>query len=94
MLSFGFMQAEMPEHILSCQRILEIPFKRHERFVLKHLTTQETNTILNQPNTATRSGRRDLVILSVLYDTGARVQELVDLRLRNVRLEGPHKFIL
>jgi site-specific recombinase XerD len=86
---FKFVQAEMPEHILSCQQILEIPFKRHERFVLKHLKVQERKAILSQPNAATHFGRRDLVILSLLYDTGARVQEIIDLRVRDVRLEAP-----
>ena len=86
---FRFLQAEMPEHILACQRILAIPFKRYERFVIRHLTPQETKTIISQPNTATHFGRRDLVILSVLYDTGARVQEIVDLRVRDIRLDTP-----
>ena len=86
---FRFLQSETPEHILSCQRILDMPFKRHEHCVLSHLTPQETKTILSQPNTATFAGRRDVVLLSVLYDTGARVQEVVDLYVRDVRLEAP-----
>jgi site-specific recombinase XerD len=34
-------------------------------------------------------GRRDAMLLSVLYDTGARVQELIDLRVRDVHLASP-----
>ncbi len=34
-------------------------------------------------------GRRDAVLLSLLYDSGARVQELIDLKVRDIRLEAP-----
>ncbi len=43
--------------------------------------------ILDKPNLATIWGRRDAAMLSLLYDTGARVQELVDLSVRDVRLD-------
>jgi len=45
--------------------------------------------ILAQPDLRTPEGRRDAVLLSVLYDTGARVQELVDLSVGDVRLDPP-----
>ena len=45
--------------------------------------------ILQQPDLTTRTGRRDAVLLSLLYDTGARVQELIELSPRAVRLESP-----
>jgi site-specific recombinase XerD len=46
-------------------------------------------TLLSQPAGNNWASFRDKVILSVLYDTGARVQELVDLKISNVRLENP-----
>mgnify|MGYP000395061494 FL=1 len=45
--------------------------------------------LLAQPDRETRSGRRDAVMLAVLYDSGARIQELLDLRVRDIRLEPP-----
>ena len=45
--------------------------------------------ILAQPDLHSQSGRRDAVLLSVLYDTGACVQELVDLSAGDVRLDPP-----
>jgi site-specific recombinase XerD len=44
---------------------------------------------LKQPNWQTKDGRRDVTLLSMLYDTGARVQEICDLRVKDVRLEYP-----
>lgn len=45
--------------------------------------------LLAAPDPSTNRGRRDMMLLSVLYDTGARVQELCDLCIRDIRLEHP-----
>jgi len=42
--------------------------------------------LLNQPDRTTIQGKRDAVLLSLLYDTGARVQELVDLKVGDITL--------
>ena len=57
--------------------------------VVNHLTPDALKLILAQPDLLKASGRRDLTMLSVLYDTGARVQELADLTVRDVRLDPP-----
>jgi len=84
-----YLQVEAPEHILHCQRVLSIPFKQHDRPVLHYLTAEQMGAVLSQPDPRTAIGRRDLALLSVLYDTGARVQEVIDLTPRDVRLEAP-----
>lgn len=86
---FRYIQGEMPEHLLLCQRVLAVPFKRKERTVVSYLAADALKKILSQPDTSTLSGRRDLVLLSVLYDTAARVQELIDLTVRDIRLDEP-----
>jgi site-specific recombinase XerD len=45
--------------------------------------------LLNSIVTSTKIGFRDLVLLSVLYDCGARVQEAADLRVGDIRLQKP-----
>jgi site-specific recombinase XerD len=42
------------------------------------------------PDAKTRKGRRDLALLSVMYDVGARVQEVVDLKVQDVHREKPY----
>jgi site-specific recombinase XerD len=84
-----YLQVEAPEHMLHCQRLLAIPFKRYDRPTLHYLTAEQMRAILSQPDLRTPIGRRDLVLLSVLYDTGARVQEMIDLTMRDVRLDAP-----
>jgi len=86
---FRYVQIEQPERILQCQRILAIPLRRIYPGDPAYLPVESLAAILKQPALATRQGRRDAVLLSVLYDTGARVQELIDLSVRDVRLSTP-----
>jgi integrase/recombinase XerD len=86
---FRYLQTEAPERMVQCQQILAIPFQRCARPTVNYLSTEELSEILAQPDLATDHGRRDAVMLSVLYDTGARVQELVDLSVRDIRLASP-----
>jgi len=75
--------------MLQCQKILAIPQQRHARPTVTYLSKEELAEILAQPNLRTAAGRRDAVLLSILYDTGARAQELVDLSVGDVRLDPP-----
>jgi site-specific recombinase XerD len=86
---FRFLQVEEPNRILQAQRVLAIPSRRYERRPIKHLSEREIGALLAQPDTSTERGRRDAVLLSLLYDTGVRSQELLDLRVRDIRFEAP-----
>jgi integrase/recombinase XerD len=86
---FRYVQAEDPAYMLQCQKILAIPLRRHVRPTVAYLSKEELAEILAQPDLKTAQGRRDAVLLSVLYDTGGRVQELVDLSVGDVRLDSP-----
>lgn len=86
---FQYLQVEEPARIAQCQRILAIPLKRIPRPPVSYLSKDDLSTILQRPSLSTRNGRRDAVLLSVLYDLGARVQEVIDLSVEDVRLEAP-----
>ena len=86
---FRYVQSEVPERMLQCQQILAIPLQRHARPNVGYLSKEDLAQILAQPDLRSREGRRDAVLLSVLYDTGARVQELIDLSAGDVRLASP-----
>ena len=86
---FRYLQIEEPAHLLQCQQILAIPLRRFVRCEVSYLSKDHLAALLAQPNITKPDGRRDVVLLSVLYDTGARVQELIDLTVGDVRLETP-----
>lgn len=86
---FRYLQSEEPERMLQCQKILAIPQRRHARATVGYLSKEDLAEILAQPDLTNPEGRRDAVLLSILYDTGARVQELIDLSPGDVRLDPP-----
>lgn len=76
---FRYAQAESPESLLHFQKVIAIPVKKGRMKIVEHLTPEGIRLLLEQPDRACPKGRRDLVMLSTLYDSGARVQELIDL---------------
>lgn len=86
---FRYIQMQAPEHMFQCQQVLGIPYKKTGKPQVGYLSEDETKTLLAMPDTRTRKGRRDQALLTLLYDSGARVQELADLRVGDLRLEFP-----
>jgi integrase/recombinase XerD len=48
---------------------------------MTYMTVDGIKLLFEQPDTTTKNGRRDLPLLSLMYDSGARVQEIIDLTL-------------
>ena len=69
------------------ERAMAVPMKRFERPLLGHLTRPEMIAVLGQPGTGWTS-QRDHLLLSLLYNTGARVSEIVGVRVVDVVLDG------
>jgi integrase len=65
------------------------PRQKADPAAVNHLTIEQTRRLLAQPDRSTRRGRRDATLLATLYDTAARVQELADLTVRDIRLPWP-----
>jgi integrase/recombinase XerD len=75
-----------PASLPIIQRVMAIPMKRHDRCLLGFLSREEMQAILDAPDPSTRSGERDRTMFSLLYNTGARVSEIVDLHVADVSL--------
>ena len=84
-----FIQVEEPEHLLLCQNVLSISNKGTIKPVVKYLNGDEIRYLLESPGMASPKSRRDTAILSLLYDSAARVQELCDIKVEDLRLEKP-----
>lgn len=76
------------------ERVSHLTMKRMPYRPVEYLTEDEMQALLDSINRDSMQGIRDHAILLMLYNTGARVQELCDLRLRDLRFEKPHLAIL
>ena len=86
---YRWMQSQDPTHLARCQDILAIPAKKQPHPGVHHLSVEQTRQLLARPDRSTRHGRRDATVLATLYDTAGRVQEIADLKVRDVRLADP-----
>ena len=76
-----------PTALPVAQRVLAISPKRFDKPTLGYLTREEVTALLDAPDPNSWSGRRDAVLLAVLYNTGARVSELAGLRISDLLLD-------
>lgn len=84
-----YVQKISPENMDNLQSVIQIDYKKSKKAIVPYLTEKQMKLLLAQPDGNTWQLFRDKVMLAVLYDTGARVQELCDLRIKDVRLESP-----
>jgi integrase/recombinase XerD len=84
---FRFATASDPLLLPIAQRILAIPGKRFERRVVGYLQPSQIRALLDAPDLSTRAGLRDRVLLTLMYNTGARVSELAGLKVGDLRLD-------
>ena len=87
---FQYLSGIDPRHIALSQMILAIPFKRQAHHVPEYLEREEVLMIFTKIDGRAPLGQRDDALLRLLYNTGMRAQELVDLDVRHVRLNRPY----
>jgi len=80
---------EYPAFLQDGQRILAMPSKRSSPHEITYLEKDAMKAFLAVPDQTTVRGRRDLAIIAMLYDTGARIQEFINIKVKDVRLEKP-----
>lgn len=86
---FSFVVEHEPRVALQCAEVLRVPFKKTAKRATRYLESAEVSAVLSQPDRGTVEGQRDHALLSLLYNTGARIQEVLDLRPQDVYFKSP-----
>lgn len=87
---FRYLAGRFPDHLEQCQRVLGIPFKRAGSKPVEYLDFEELQAIFDIIDRTTTLGRRDYALLTAMFNTGARVQEILDLRPCDVQFVKPY----
>lgn len=87
---FRYLASRYPEKIEVCQRILSVPFKRSQTRTVEYLEFEEIQSVLAAIDRGTTDGSRDYALLVAMFNTGARVQEILDLRPCDLQLDKPY----
>lgn len=83
-----FLSFELPEYSGLFNRCLMVPFRKVEKRQMEFLTEDEFAALKNTCESDTELGRRDMLMLLLLYNTGIRVSELVELKLNDINIDN------
>jgi integrase/recombinase XerD len=85
-----YLASQRPEYLGILQRIIGMPFKRGAiEAPIEYLDRTELDALLKSIDRSRYLGRRDYALFAFMFNTGARVQEVLDVRVSDVRLEAP-----
>jgi site-specific recombinase XerD len=89
-----YVSYRLPGSLSTIQEVLAIPLKRFDQPSLEFLAREEVEAIITAPEKTTFSGHRDFVMLMTLYNTGARVSEIIGLRVSDLCLESKASILI
>lgn len=85
-----FLASHHPEQLGSLQRVIGLPFKHGAReATIEYLERSEMDALFKSIDRTQLLGRRDYALFALMFNTGARVQEVLNLRRRDVRVDAP-----
>ena len=70
------------------RKVLELPMKKVRKDKIEYMSTTAVAAIINAPENLKVMGRRNKAMLTLLYDSAARVQELIDIKMCDLYLNG------
>lgn len=82
---FRYLQYRDPAGFSQCAQVMSVPFKKAPSAVVSYMTLEETAFLFSLPDQKDDTQLRDLAVLVLLYESGARIQELTDLCPSNIR---------
>jgi site-specific recombinase XerD len=89
-----FLMYEFPEHLDEYQRVLAIPIKKAPQKEISYLKTDGVVLLMGKVDIDKTNGLRDYVMLSLMYTTGIRVSELIQIRVKDLSLHEPYTLVV
>ena len=81
-----FILEQNPMTLAYIQNVFQIPFKKHYKKEIDFLSKEEMRDLLRKPDASSKTGRRALIIFTLLYDAGLRISELINLKVEDIDL--------
>lgn len=90
----GYVVRKSPEESALCQGVLRIRVKKAPQKPVEYLIVDAVEYLLKIPNSHSEKGLRDLAMIALMYESGCRVQELIDLRVGDIAFRSPNTVTL
>jgi len=89
-----YVSYRLPGSLSTIQAVLAVPQKKFDRPALEFLTREEVEAIIEAPDKTSFGGHRDFIMFMTLYNTGARVSEIIGLRVSDLCLESKASLLI
>ena len=89
-----YLTYEFPEYLDEYQKILGIPIKKAPQKEISYLKTDGVELLMKQINTNSAEGLRDYIMMMLLYTTGIRVSELIQIKVKDISLSEPYTLLV
>jgi len=90
----NYISYQVPDSLFVISQVIAIPLKKFDRPSLEFLTRDEVEAIIEAQDKLTFSGHRDFVMFMTMYNTGARVSEIISLKVSDINLEDKAYIII
>lgn len=91
---FKYIQKRELSYFDKCSQILSIEYKKTPNTIVSYMSIEEIKILLSIPNIKNDNEFRHLMILTLLYETGARVSELINIKLKDINLMNKPYIVL
>jgi site-specific recombinase XerD len=91
---FSYIKYAFPEYLDVSSSVLQIRMKKQPEATVNYISVDGVASVLSRPNLYSKSGYRDALMLTILYDSGARVSEITKIRIGDIRLQSPATIVL
>lgn len=91
---YNYCSLQEIDNIVNIKKVLTLKFKKEPKSIVEHLSEDELKKLFDAIDASTKIGRRDLVLLSLTYDTGARASEIINLKYEDINLESKYIILL
>ena len=91
---FKYIQKRELSYFDKCSQILSIEYKKTPNAIVSYMSIEEIKILLSIPNIKNDNEFRHLMILTLLYETGARVSELINIKLKDINLMNKPYIVL
>ncbi len=91
---FTYIQYEFLDYLDISSSITSIRMKKQPEATVSYMSVDGVACVLRQPDMHTKSGYRDSLLLTLMYDSGARVSEMTGVRIGDIRTDTPATLVL
>lgn len=85
---YQYVMTELPSQLFNGFKILKIPKKKTNKNIIEYISQEALSLVFKQPDITTKKGRRDLVIMTTLYDSACRISEFLNIKLKDLHLDS------